>query len=144
MLEPADPFDQGTDVTSDIRRVKNSRLSRALHRLASSNAELESEELQQQVRDAGAVPIQTCEDRQQVALTGTVATVTITPRDGHPSLEVELRDGSGAVTLLWLGRRQIPGIDAGRTISVWGRISCHEGRRVMYNPRYELDCGHTG
>ena len=121
-----------------VQPIKESRLQRALRRLGSSNAELESEELQQQVREAGAVPIQTCEDRQQVALTGTVATVTITPRAGHPALEVVLRDGSGAVTLLWLGRRQIPGIDPGRTIKVWGRISCHEGKRLVYNPRYEL------
>ncbi len=118
--------------------TKENLLSRALRRLASSNAELESEELQRHVREEGAVPIQTCEDRQQVSLTGTISTVTITPRDGHPALEVQLRDGSGAVTLVWLGRRQIPGIEAGRTIKIWGRISCHEGRRVLYNPRYEL------
>jgi hypothetical protein len=122
-------------VSSDIRPAKEGRISRALRRLASSNAELESEELQQQVREEGAVPIQTCEDRQQVALTGTISTVTITPRGGHPALEVELRDGSGAVTVLWLGRRQI---------QVWGRISCHEGRRLMYNPRYELLQGAAG
>ena len=117
---------------------KAGRLARALRRWASTNAQLESEELQQHVRDEGAIPIRTCEDRQQVALTGTVATVTITPRCGHPALEVELRDGSGAVTLVWLGRRQIPGIDPGRTLKIWGRISCHEGKRVVYNPRYEL------
>lgn len=113
-------------------------LQRALRRLASSNDELESEELQRNVRQEGAVPIRTCEDRQQVSLTGTVATVTLTPRAGHPALEVELRDGSGAVTVVWLGRRQIPGIDPGRTIKVSGRISCHDGRRLLYNPRYEL------
>ena len=49
-----------------------------------------------------------------------------------------MRDGSGSVTLVWLGRRQIPGIDPGRTLKVWGRISCHEGKRLLYNPRYEL------
>ncbi|WP_375425361.1 OB-fold nucleic acid binding domain-containing protein [uncultured Friedmanniella sp.] len=125
-------------MSTAAKPIKESRLQRALRRLGSSNAELESEELQQQVRQEGAVPILTCEDRQQVALTGTVATVTITPRAGHPALEVELRDGSGAVTLLWLGRRQIPGIDPGRTIKIWGRISCHEGKRLVYNPRYEL------
>ncbi len=114
------------------------KLQRAWRRLASSNAELESEDLQRNVRDEGAVPIRTCEDRQQVSLTGTVCTVTINPREGHSALEVELRDGSGTVTLAWLGRRQIPGIDPGRTIKVSGRISCHEGRRLMYNPRYEL------
>ena len=42
------------------------------------------------------------------------------------------------MTLVWLGRRQIPGIDPGRTIKVCGRISCQEGRRLLYNPRYEL------
>ena len=118
--------------------TKENMLQRALRRLASSNAELESEDLQKNVRDAGAVPIQSCEDRQQVSLTGTVSTITIAPRAGHPALEVQLRDGSGSVTLVWLGRRQIPGIDPGRTLKVWGRISCHEGKRLLYNPRYEL------
>ena len=113
-------------------------LRRALRRFASSNAELRSEELQRTVREEGAVPIRTCEDRQLVQLTGTISTVTINPRGGHPALEVEMRDGSGAVTLLWLGRRQIPGIDPGRAIKVSGRISCHKGRRLLYNPRYEL------
>ena len=118
--------------------AKENMLQRALRRLASSNAELESEELQRNVREEGAVPISDCEDRQRVQLTGTVSTVTINPRGGHPALEVELRDGSGAVTLVWLGRRQIPGIDCGRNLKIWGRISCHEGKRLVYNPRYEL------
>jgi RecG-like helicase len=118
--------------------AKDNMLQRALRRITSSTAELESEELQRNVREEGSVPIQNCEDRQRVQLTGTVSTVTISPRAGHPALEVELRDGSGAVTLVWLGRRQIPGIDCGRTLKVWGRISCHEGRRLVYNPRYEL------
>jgi hypothetical protein len=117
---------------------KENLLQRALRRMASSNAELDSEDLQRNVRQQGAMPILSCEDRQQVSLTGTVATVTITPRAGHPALEVELRDGSAAVTLVWLGRRQIPGIDPGRSLKVWGRISCHEGKRLLYNPRYEL------
>jgi hypothetical protein len=94
--------------------------------------------MQRTVREEGAVPIQSCEDRQRVQLTGTVSCVTINPRGGHPALEVELTDGSGMVTLLWLGRREIPGIDAGRSLKVWGRISCHDGRRLLYNPRYEL------
>jgi RecG-like helicase len=118
--------------------AKENMLQRALRRFTSSNAELESEELQRNVREEGATPIQECQDRERVQLTGTVSAVTINPRAGHPALEVELRDGSGAVTLVWLGRRQIPGIDCGRTLKVWGRISCHEGRRLVYNPRYEL------
>lgn len=117
---------------------KENMLQRALRRLATSNAELESEEQQRNVRDEGAVPIGACQDREQVCLTGTVASIRLSPRAGHPALEVELRDGSGGVTLVWLGRRQIPGIDAGRTLKIEGRISCHEGRQLVYNPRYEL------
>ena len=118
--------------------AKENLFSRAFRRFASSTAELESEEMQENVRESGAVPIQSCEDRQQVELMGQVSTVTINPRGGYPALEVELRDGSGAVTLVWLGRRQIPGIDPGRSLKVAGRISCHDGRRLIYNPRYEL------
>ena len=118
--------------------AKENMLQKALRRFASSNADLESEELQRNVREEGAVPILNCEDRERVQLTGTVSSVTITPRAGHPALEAELRDGSGSVTLVWLGRRQIPGIDPGRTLKIWGRISCHEGKRLIYNPRYEL------
>ena len=113
-------------------------LQRALRRLAQSNEELESEDLQKAVQHEGAVPIRNCEDRQVVNLTGTVSTLTIAPRAGHPALEVELRDGSGEVTLVWLGRRQIPGIDPGQMIKVSGRISCQDGRRLMYNPKYEI------
>lgn len=113
-------------------------LSRALKRITSSTDELESEQLQREVEQAGAVPIKTCADRQVVSLTGTMSSVTISPRCGNPSLEAELRDGSGMVKLVWLGRRKIPGIEAGRSIKVSGRISCHDGERILYNPRYEL------
>jgi RecJ-like exonuclease len=117
---------------------KESLFQRTLRRLASTNADLESEDLQQTVKAEGSVPIKECSDREIVSLTGTIANITIHPRGGHPALEVELRDGSGAVTLVWLGRRQIPGIDPGRMVKVAGRISCHDGRRLIYNPRYEL------
>ncbi len=49
-----------------------------------------------------------------------------------------LYDGSGSVTVIWLGRRRIPGIDAGRTIVVRGRLTCNTDNPTIYNPRYEL------
>lgn len=117
---------------------KNSLLQRMMHRITSSNADLESEEMQRAVEAESAVPIQACADRQQVRLRGTVANVTVHPRGGHPALEVELRDGSGAVRLVWLGRREIAGIEPGRNLAVEGRVSCRRGERLMYNPRYDL------
>ena len=53
--------------------------------------------------------------------------------------EADLYDGSDVVTLVWLGRRHIAGIEPGRALSVRGRIAVREGRKVIYNPYYELE-----
>ena len=114
-----------------------SRLRRTLSRWASSSDQ-HARELRQTVRESGLVPINEAPDRTRVKLSGTLRTVTLRPRGGVPALEAELFDGSGAITLVWLGRRQITGIGPGRQIEVEGRIGIQDGVRVMYNPRYEL------
>ena len=60
------------------------------------------------------------------------------PRGGVPALEAELYDGSALITLVWLGRRRIAGIEPGRQIKVVGRVGVQDRVRVMFNPRYEL------
>jgi hypothetical protein len=55
-----------------------------------------------------------------------------------PALEAELYDGSGIVTLIWLGRRRIAGIEPGRQIKVSGLVGSQHAERVMFNPGYEL------
>jgi len=77
-------------------------------------------------------------DRQVASIRGTIQTVTLQPRAGLPALEAELFDGTEGVTLVWLGRRRIPGIEPGRTIKAQGRIAMRDGRKVLYNPYYEL------
>jgi hypothetical protein len=64
--------------------------------------------------------------------------VEICPKDAAASLEAELFDGTEGVTLIWVGRRRIPGIEAGRRIKVRGRMAVRNGRKVLYNPYYEL------
>ena len=77
-------------------------------------------------------------DRERVTLRGSLRTVTLRPRAGVPALEAELNDGSGVITVVWLGRRRIAGIEPGRAIEVEGRIGAYDGVRLMYNPRYQL------
>ena len=43
------------------------------------------------------------------------------------------------VTLVWLGRRHIPGIQPGRAMTARGRIALRDNRKVIYNPHYELE-----
>jgi len=63
------------------------------------------------------------------------------PARDRATLEAELFDGSGSVTLVWLGRRRIPGIEPGRTLTARGRFAAFDGKQVIYNPKYELGAG---
>ncbi|WP_328827961.1 OB-fold nucleic acid binding domain-containing protein [Nocardioides acrostichi] len=121
---------------SDKPREK-SRLRRSISRWANAQDQ-ESRDLLKTYVQPGRDKIAEAQDREVVRLRGTLRTVTLTPRGGVPSLEAELYDGSGSITLVWLGRRRIVGIDPGVSISVEGRIGLHEDRRIMFNPRYEL------
>lgn len=118
--------------------ASNNPVLRALRRLGASNAELESEERQRVVESAGCNKVGDLRDRQRVRLRGTISVLTVKPRAGTPWLEAEFNDGSGVVSLVWMGRREIPGVVAGRELEVTGRVSCVDGGRRMYNPRYEL------
>lgn len=113
-------------------------LTRALRRFTSSNAELEAIARRRSAEEAGAVPVQSCRDRQLVVLSGTITCVTRNPRGGSRWLEADLDDGSGQVRLVFMGRREIPGIAAGTVLRVRGRVSCAGTGRTVYNPRYEI------
>jgi hypothetical protein len=103
-----------------------------------SQAHDEAMELHGNAVRSGCVPIDDAPDREMVTVQGSLRTVTLRPRGGVPALEAELYDGTGTITVLWLGRRRIAGIFPGRSIRVTGRIGVHAGSRVMYNPRYDL------
>lgn len=113
-------------------------LRRALKKLSATDAEIEAEELQKETEVQGCQTIEDCTDRSIVTLYGHLKTVSLAPRAGAPTLEATLYDGSGVVTLVWLGRRRIPGIKPGVSLVVTGRVSCQDGQRVIYNPKYEL------
>jgi hypothetical protein len=103
-----------------------------------SQAHAEAVDLQRDVVKAGCACIGDAPDRELVTVQGTLRTVTLRPRGGVPALEADLYDGTGTVTVLWLGRRRIAGIFPGRSIRVTGRIGVHGGVRTIYNPRYDL------
>ncbi len=113
------------------------RLRSSINRWAST-ATQEARQLQHETVEAGCCPIAQAPDRQPVWLHGTLRTVTLRPRGGVPAIEAELYDGTGVLTVVWLGRRRIAGIEPGRNLSVEGRIGLQDGTRVMFNPRYEL------
>src|SRR3954454_10181439 len=117
--------------------ITKGRLRAGLRQWA-SEAHAEAADLQRDVVKAGCQSIDCVPDREMVTVQGTLRTVTLRPRGGVPALEAELYDGTGTITVLWLGRRRIAGIFPGRAIRVTGRIGVHGGVRTVYNPRYDL------
>jgi hypothetical protein len=71
-------------------------------------------------------------------VSGTLRAVTLRPRAGVPALEAELFDGTGTLSVIWLGRREIPGIVPGAAVRVEGFVGCNDGVKTVYNPRYEI------
>lgn len=114
------------------------RFARVLDRFGSSREVRDARELQTECLDVGATLVAALPDRCRATVAGTLRTVTLRPVGGVPALEAELYDGSGVVTLVWLGRRRIAGIEPGRWLTATGLVAEQDGRRLMYNPRYEL------
>ncbi len=114
------------------------RLKRALGRLTEDESVAESRDLQHEVASAGATAVNACALGTPVQVAGKVRAVVLRPRAGVPTLEAELYDGTGTVTLVWLGRRRIRGVDPGRSLVARGRLTRHDGRATIYNPAYEL------
>jgi RecG-like helicase len=106
-----------------------------------SKLEQYAEGLQVQPFAAGSTRIRDLEPREVATVVGVIHSLTLRPRSGIPALEADIEDGSGRVTCIWLGRRAIRGIAAGRDIIVTGRFT-RDGRNWrVYNPVYQLRPG---
>lgn len=114
------------------------RVREALRGLVASQAELEASEERRESREAGCTAVGEVRPRENAVVSGVLRSVTLRPRQTVPALEAELYDGSGSLHVVWLGRRHIAGIEPGRRARLEGRVCEQDGRRTMYNPRYEL------
>lgn len=107
-----------------------------LRRMFASDSELEAQELAKRADEHGATALSDCQGRCKVVVVGQIASVTIDKQGGW--LEAEVSDGTGSVVVVWMGRKQIPGVVAGHSIKVSGRLSSRAGGKVIYNPEYQL------
>lgn len=113
-------------------------LRRLVRRLTSDVTELDAVDLSRKAAESGATRACDCTCGDEVTVFGRLRTVELCPREAVATLEAELFDGTEGVTLVWLGRRRIPGIEPGRTVRARGRMAVRDGRKVLYNPYYEL------
>ena len=111
---------------------------RLTRRLTEDLAQLDAEEMVRTAQASGARRACDCARGEEVTMLGRLRSVEACPKAANASVQAEFFDGTDPVTLVWIGRRRIPGIDPGRTLLVRGRIGDRDGRKVIYNPYYEL------
>ena len=88
--------------------------------------------------DAPATPIRDVEPRSRHRVRGKVYSMRVQPRAGTPTFEMTVIDETGALLMVFFGRRRIAGIAPGTWIEATGVVSRHRGTLAMLNPSYEI------
>jgi hypothetical protein len=76
--------------------------------------------------------------RKRAQVQGRVTSIKSAPRGSSPALQVEIWDETGGVSLQFLGRRDIAGLEVGAQLRAEGMVGEDEGSMVILNPSYEL------
>ena len=76
--------------------------------------------------------------RKRAHVTGRVTAIRPAAMDSAPTLEVEIWDETGGVTLQFLGRREIAGLEVGSVMIAEGMVGEQNGALTILNPSYEI------
>ena len=84
------------------------------------------------------MPIGKVQWRKRAQVQGKVTSIKPAPSSTAPVLEIELWDESGGITLQFLGRREIAGLEVGTELRAEGMVGEENGSLKILNPSYEL------
>lgn len=116
-----------------------SAFRRFLQRVGQTDEERLNQELEEFCKTVpDSVRIAEATLRQRVRLAGMVRRITVRPVGGFDTLGVVLADGTGEVSVRWMGRRSIDGLVLGSRLQVDGVLGRERGELVMVNPTFEF------
>ena len=84
------------------------------------------------------MPIGNIQWRRRAHVVGKVTAIRPASMNSAPTLEIEIWDESGGVTLQFLGRREIAGLEVGTTLVAEGMVGEQNGALTILNPSYEI------
>jgi len=119
---------------AQVRPARNKRI--AARRAAGSHGE-ESFVRQDEVSE-GIGPIASVAYRQRATVAGRVRAMRVQPWAGVATLECTLVDATGGLQVVFLGRKQVPGIAPGSRLVVEGMVGEHRGKLAILNPEYRI------
>jgi hypothetical protein len=89
-------------------------------------------------RDREAVPIGEVRWRQQARVKGRIRSMRVQPWANVASLECVVVDDTGGLVIVFLGRRQVAGLELGRWLYAEGVVGAHRGYLAILNPEIDL------
>jgi amino acid transporter len=93
---------------------------------------------------AGCEAIANVRYRDHIRVAGRVRSIRVAPLNEAPTLELEIDDGTAAISAVFLGRRTLAGVEVGSKLVVEGTVGLHRQRLALLNPVYELRLPHDG
>jgi len=84
------------------------------------------------------LPIGKISWRKRAQVQGRVNSIKSAPSNSSPYVEVEVWDETGGVTLQFLGRREITGLEVGAQLRAEGMVGENNGQLIILNPSYEI------
>ena len=88
--------------------------------------------------EATIAPIGSITWRRRAHVQGHVTAMKSSASGNSPSVEIEVWDETGGVTLQFLGRREIAGLEVGSILRAEGMVGEQEGTLTILNPSYEI------
>jgi amino acid transporter len=137
-----------TIIPFDVERILDSK-TRGKPVLVSNEPEVKAKKIalpKLQSSESGPIshynenilPISNATWRKRAHVRGQVTAIRTAPSGGAPRVDVEVWDTTGGITLQFLGRREIAGLDVGSTICAEGMVGETQGSLTILNPSYEI------
>jgi RecG-like helicase len=79
------------------------------------------------------------QERERVAVAGRIVSVCRVRHGSGHAYRCELDDGSGTISLLFLGRMDVPGLVVGARCTIAGTVQRDALGLVVWNPWYRLE-----
>jgi RecG-like helicase len=76
--------------------------------------------------------------RDRVRVRGQVRSMRVAPQRDVATLECVIDDGTGTLLAVFLGRRELAGVNVGSRIELVGTAGVHQNRLAILNPSYRL------
>jgi amino acid transporter len=122
-------------------RERRQELASAVASVAASRRNGKKTPPAQEAVPDGAQPIAEVAYRQRARVGGRVKSMRVQPWSGVATLEITLVDRTGAIDVVFLGRKQVAGIAPGARLVVEGMVGDHRGRLAILNPEYRILAG---